>query len=105
MFELPPLDQLALGALVVGVLFCVRLLLAVRRLRGESEGRGGFSLGDLRRIRTAHSYGASLEPNRRYALRQFVTACVLLAIALLLFVWLLLAGSVGPLVAGPETTP
>jgi hypothetical protein len=99
MFELPPLDQLALGALVVGLLFCVRLLLAVRRLRAEAEERGGFSFGDLARIRTAGAYGVALEPNRRYALRQFVTACVLLTAAFVLFAWLLLAKVLGPVVA------
>lgn len=96
MFEIPPLDQLALGGLVVGVLFVLRLVLAVRRLREEADGRAGFSTEDLKRVRQAGSYGADLEPNRRYALRQLLSAALFLAVGLGLAAWLAVAHFVGP---------
>lgn len=97
MFEIPPLDQLAIGALIVGVLFVLRLFLAVRRLREEADGRAGFSLDDLARIRQADAYGSGLEPNRRYAVRQLFTALLFLAAGVLFSVWLLVAHlAVGP---------
>ena len=100
MFELPPLDQLALGAVVVGILFALRLVLAVRRLRKEADGRAGFSVADLSRIRRAGAYGADLEPNRRYAVRQFVSASVLFVVGGLLLAWLLVVHVAGPFALG-----
>lgn len=99
-FEIPPLDQLALGGLVVGVLFVLRLVLAVRRLREEADGRAGFSAQDLKRVRQAGSYGADLEPNRRYALRQLLSAALFLAVGLVLAAWLAVAHFVGPIGLG-----
>lgn len=99
MFEPPPLDQLALACLVIGLLFGLRLVLAVRRIRGEADGRASFSVEDIRRVREAGSYGAHLEPNRRYALRQLVTSSFLLVAGLLLSAWLLIASVVGPFAA------
>lgn len=90
--ELPALADVAAAALAVGLLFCARFALALRRLRSEAGDTGG-SARNLWNVREAGRFGADREPERRHALRQGIMGLAFLAAALLVYGWLLFAPS------------
>lgn len=87
--QLPALADVAAAALAVGLLFCLRFALALRRLRAQS-GRTGGNVGNAWGTREATHFGVEREPERRHALRQLSVGSALLVVALLLYGWLVL---------------
>lgn len=98
MVEVPPVDQMAIMAFVVGLLFALRFSLALRRLRQEAGAPEDGGLSDVTRPTRRGAYGETMEPTRRYAARQFYMAGLCLAAALLLAGWMLATGA--PLTLG-----
>lgn len=93
MFQVPPLGDAALVLSIVGALFLLRFVLAVRRLRQSSGREGTGSLWeDAGRVTTPAAFGPDLEPERRHAVRQFSMGAVLSAVGLALTLWLLVSG-------------
>lgn len=92
MDDLPPVNQLAMAAFVVGILFLLRYYLALRRIRREVRRPQGFKAADDASATARGTDGEDLGPGRRYALRQLVVACLLLGAAILLVGWMLAAG-------------
>lgn len=82
-----PADLLA-AAFAVGLLFLLRFVLALRRIRHElgANWRGGVEA--WRDATRPMAYGAALEPNRRHAARQLTVGLFCLALALVLAIWL-----------------
>lgn len=93
MFETPQLGDTALVLSIVGALFLLRFVLAVRRLR-QASGRSavGSLWDDAGRVTIPAAFGADLEPERRHAVRQFTMGAALSASGLALAIWLLLSG-------------
>ncbi|KQT86218.1 hypothetical protein ASG48_06525 [Aurantimonas sp. Leaf443] len=87
--EIPPLPQLAQGAALVGLLFLLRLYLALRRIAGARGTRVSFA--DVTAVRVENAFGRENEPDRRYAARQLAVATVLLVLAAILYAVLLFA--------------
>lgn len=102
---LPPPDQLAMAALVIGILFALRYVLALRRIWGEAGRPKHLRLADWFAARVPDAYGPEMEPNRRYAARQLYTAAAVLLLAAGLFAWLLAANVIGPFVRAGMGTP
>lgn len=101
MFEIPQLGDTALVLSIVGALFLLRFVLAVRRLR-QASGRGnvGSLWDDAGRVTTPAAFGPDLEPERRHAVRQFTAGAALSASGLALAVWMLLFGDGADVAAG-----
>ncbi|MFD2238567.1 hypothetical protein [Aureimonas populi] len=95
-YELPSAPEVALTLLVVGLLFLVRFVLAIRRL--EPQG-GQPILQQCRRVSRPCAFGADLEPERRHALRQLVTGIAVSGAGLAFGGWLLLSSVLGPFFA------
>ena len=94
MIEMPPLTSIAPAATLVGLLFLLRYFFAMRRIWKAAGHRPSFQFGDYFRATKRGAFGEDLEPERRYAARQFWFGAVLLAIGLVVYGWLLVAGSV-----------
>lgn len=93
MIDIPPLGDTALVLSIVGALFLLRFVLAVRRLRQSSGREGTGSLwDDAGRVTTPAAFGVDLEPERRHAVRQFTLGAALSAVGLALALWLLASG-------------
>ncbi|MEF2550995.1 hypothetical protein VQ042_06385 [Aurantimonas sp. A2-1-M11] len=90
--EIPPPDTLATVGVAVGALFMLRYFLIMRRIWKAVGYRPSFQFGDYFQVLRARSYGAELEPERRYAARQLIFGGVFLIGGLLLFGWLLATG-------------
>lgn len=96
MSEIPPASDIALALVVVGALFLLRFLLAVRRLRAASGQEGVPLLAAARAATRPQAFGADREPERRHAMRQFIAGLVFGLFGLLLSSWLLVASVLGP---------
>ncbi|WP_185982790.1 hypothetical protein [Aureimonas mangrovi] len=75
MSELPTVEDLALVAGVLGLLFLMRFALALRRMRVEA-GEPVDILADARHVRLAGAFGEKREPERRHAARQLLLGLV-----------------------------
>jgi hypothetical protein len=87
------LDSIAAASLVLAVLFGLRYFLAMRRIFQEVPKPAGFGLADYLRAPQRGAYGEDMEPNRRYASRQFHQGAVFLVVGIGLFAYLLATGT------------
>lgn len=92
--EFPPLSDIATAFVFVGLLFFLRFILAVRRLRGESRQAEPF-LAAMAHVRIAGSFGDEYEPERRHALRQIYIGVVFWVVGFALLFWILMAHLLG----------
>ncbi|KTQ95192.1 hypothetical protein NS226_13550 [Aureimonas ureilytica] len=88
--KFPPLADIATAFVFVGLLFFLRFILAVRRLRGESRQAEPF-LAAMAHVRIAGSFGDEYEPERRHALRQIYIGVVFWVVGFALLFWILMA--------------
>ncbi|MEX6508542.1 hypothetical protein [Jiella sp. M17.18] len=93
MTEIPPLSSIAAAATLVGLLFLLRYFLAMRRIWKAAGHRPSFQFGDYFRATKRGAFGEELEPERRYAARQFWFGAVLLVTGLVLYGWLFTTGT------------
>ena len=87
------LDSIAAASLVLAVLFGLRYFLAMRRIFQEVPKPAGFGLAGYLKAPQRGAYGEDMEPNRRYASRQFHQGAVFLVVGLGLFAYLLASGT------------
>ena len=87
------LDSIAAASLVLAVLFALRYFLAMRRIFQEVPKPAGFGLAGYLKAPQRGAYGEDMEPNRRYASRQFHQGAVFLVVGLALFAYLLATGT------------
>ena len=87
------LDSIAAASLVLAVLFALRYFLAMRRIFQEVPKPAGFGLAGYLKAPQRGAYGEDMEPNRRYASRQFHQGAVFLVVGLGLFAYLLVTGT------------
>lgn len=93
MGELPPLDSIAAALVLVGFLFALRYWLALRRLRaGAPQAAPHAAQHVVWKAPQAGVYGETMEPNRRYAARQYWQAAIFLVAGLCLAAWIVLTG-------------
>lgn len=94
---IPPAGDIAMAATVVGVLFLVRFLLTLRRIRA-AEGRASTMWADLGLVTRPLAFGRAAEPDRRHAMRQFVVGAVFTACGLSISAWLVVSSVLAPIV-------
>ena len=87
------LDSIAAASLVLAVLFGLRYFLAMRRIFQEVPKPEGFGLAGYLKAPQRGAYGEDMEPNRRYASRQFHQGAVFLVVGVGLFAYLLATGT------------
>ncbi|MET0430326.1 MAG: hypothetical protein ABW026_17755 [Microvirga sp.] len=87
------LDSIAAASLVLAVLFALRYFLAMRRIFQEVPKPAGFGLAGYLKAPQRGAYGEDMEPNRRYASRQFHQGAVFLVVGVGLFAYLLATGT------------
>ena len=87
------MGSVAFILVVFGVLFGVRFLLAMRRIFQEVGKPADFSAGDYLKPPQLGAYGEAMEPNRRYASRQYAQGAIFLGAGLCLYAWLLVTGA------------
>ena len=87
------LDSIAAASLVLAVLFGLRYFLAMRRIFQEVPKPVGFGLAGYLKAPQRGAYGEDMEPNRRYASRQFHQGAVFLVVGVGLFAYLLATGT------------
>ncbi|KAA0970590.1 hypothetical protein FPY71_08810 [Aureimonas fodinaquatilis] len=96
---IPPAGDIAMAATVVGILFLVRFMLTLRRIRAATGRQTKTTmLADSTLITRPLAFGRDAEPERRHALRQFTVGAVFTACGLLLASWVVISGLVSPLV-------
>ena len=87
------LDSIAAASLVLAVLFGLRYFLAMRRIFQEVPKPAGFGFSSYLKAPQRGAYGEDMEPNRRYASRQFHQGAVFLVVGVGLFAYLLATGT------------
>ena len=87
------LDSIAAASLVLAVLFGLRYFLAMRRIFQEVPKPAGFGFAGYLKAPQRGAYGEDMEPNRRYASRQFHQGAVFLVVGIGLFAYLLATGT------------
>lgn len=86
--ETPAPTDLLAAAFAVGVLFLVRFVLALRRIRRELGARWPSEPQAWRGVTRPLAFGEAMEPDRRHAMRQLVVGMFCLALAAILALWL-----------------
>ncbi|WP_416355444.1 hypothetical protein ACLNGM_14380 [Aureimonas phyllosphaerae] len=86
--ETPAPTDLLAAAFAVGVLFLVRFVLALRRIRLELGARWPSEPQAWRGATRPLAFGEAMEPDRRHAMRQLGVGMVCLALAAILALWL-----------------
>nr|BAT28237.1 hypothetical protein [Aureimonas frigidaquae] len=94
---IPPLEDIALAAIAVGLLFLVRCLLTIRRIRTELLDRPPF-WSDAAAVGRAGAYGPAAEPDRRHAMRQLIFGVVVLSCGLAIAAFLIVTSVLTPFV-------
>lgn len=92
--EIPALHDIASASSLVGVLFVIRHLVAMRRIWAV-DGWPRAARDVWRATRTS-AYGPAFEPDRRHAARQLYVGLAFLALGLLLFAGILAQAVLGP---------
>ncbi|WP_062202814.1 hypothetical protein [Aureimonas sp. AU12] len=96
MIEIPAISDIASAAVLVGALFVVRYLVAMRRIWMTVGRPRGFVIADYWRATQVLAFGPEFEPDRRHAARQLYVGLAFLALGLVLFAWLLTLEVLGP---------
>ena len=96
MTDVPAISDIASAAVLIGVLFVVRYVVALRRIWINAGRPRDFAFTDYRRAMQADAFGSELEPDRRHAARQLYVGLIFLGLGLVLFAGLLTADVLGP---------
>ena len=92
--EIPALCDVASACSLVGVLFIVRHVVAMRRIWAVDGWPR--AVRDVWRASRTGAYGPEFEPDRRHAARQLYVGLIFLAVGLLLFAGILAQAVLGP---------